>query len=751
MECQSSDSKKLLKVFDASKRKHTRKKREGFDDTNSLATDDSTTGCQGICRRVVSAKTSLQNLSNIVTEVKPEVNSSKRDRDSSPSVSPADRRRSATRSPRRHHRLTRDGLSLALKAGLISTPRSTSPRQDGDIAESVPQDQDSFIYAFLEDAVKRDKRKHRHSRRHDERRGSRDRDASEPRERHRHRRRREEQPSRDRTKDRYKKKEVRALEIDQTALLETFAKLCSQFNEKSAPHADANQLARAQSHKSLQCEVVPRRDSYNVDRRPERLQSRQMSSDNISPSRIRSHDNFRSRENNIASDIRPSDRKSQCVCYAPYEKETKYASKLNVVSSRMRNTDRYHDYPRDNTPTRSRVDGYYKPHYPEGRDYRDYDDCREPTRDRPYEDKRRYCEQKTSRSFDVRREGYDGRARRTGRSDYNGDKFYPESRDVRDKRYVDSPKDKYYDDKPSRDRNFNVSTKERLRRNLERFERNSIASRDDDYRDRYSERERDSGLSVADGETSTMSGRSNCLRVVKQEISEQREAMDKMMKLWKDLMRCFKGISQTQGQDRGIQESAANVRESAAAQLRLWRECMRRYETVARDVGDTDARLMEEINKQRSEMSEMATMWQECLQRYRDMSNDFNSLKQQLSSSESPSRLPAAPLLCAEGEGVPPAAPYRMPAYPQMPPPLAHAYGGSPLRPRASAPPAWGWPPPPARTQRRRSSPDSGSRGSRERRHRQRRSRERERRDDSRYKEKSKPNGARSEHRHRKR
>lgn len=34
------------------------------------------------------------------------------------------------------------------------------------------------------------------------------------------------------------------------------------------------------------------------------------------------------------------------------------------------------------------------------------------------------------------------------------------------------------------------------------------------------------------------------------------------------------------------------MRESAAAQLRLWRECMHRYETVARDVGDTDARLM---------------------------------------------------------------------------------------------------------------------------------------------------------------
>lgn len=41
-----------------------------------------------------------------------------------------------------------------------------------------------------------------------------------------------------------------------------------------------------------------------------------------------------------------------------------------------------------------------------------------------------------------------------------------------------------------------------------------------------------------------------------------------------------------------VKESAANVKESAAAQLRLWRECMRRYETVARDVGDTDARLM---------------------------------------------------------------------------------------------------------------------------------------------------------------
>lgn len=29
--------------------------------------------------------------------------------------------------------------------------------------------------------------------------------------------------------------------------------------------------------------------------------------------------------------------------------------------------------------------------------------------------------------------------------------------------------------------------------------------------------------------------------------------MDKMMKLWKELMRCFKGTSQSQGQDKVVQ------------------------------------------------------------------------------------------------------------------------------------------------------------------------------------------------------
>ncbi|XP_038207501.1 UDP-glycosyltransferase UGT5-like [Zerene cesonia] len=42
MECQSSDSKKLFKVFDASKRKRTKKKRDALDDSNSVVTDEST-------------------------------------------------------------------------------------------------------------------------------------------------------------------------------------------------------------------------------------------------------------------------------------------------------------------------------------------------------------------------------------------------------------------------------------------------------------------------------------------------------------------------------------------------------------------------------------------------------------------------------------------------------------------------------------------------------------------------------------
>lgn len=41
MECKSSDSKKLFKVFDAAKHKRTRKKRDGLDDSTSVVTDGS--------------------------------------------------------------------------------------------------------------------------------------------------------------------------------------------------------------------------------------------------------------------------------------------------------------------------------------------------------------------------------------------------------------------------------------------------------------------------------------------------------------------------------------------------------------------------------------------------------------------------------------------------------------------------------------------------------------------------------------
>ncbi|XP_045778963.1 zinc finger CCCH domain-containing protein 13-like [Maniola jurtina] len=750
MECKPSDSKKLFKVFEAAKRKRTRKKREGNDDSNySLATDESNGVCQGNGRRASSAKASLQGIlpatnGDCVQDI------TKRERDSSPSMprSPADLHRSS-RSPRRNRRIAREGISLALKAGLVSTPRSSSPAAQGgeDAIDSIPQDQDSFIYAFLEEAIKRDKKKHRHARRHEECRTNRNQDASITRDSHKHHRR-----QRDEHRECEKVTKEERPPIDQAALFETFAKLCAQMNEKTARHPDDNQVPRSHSHKSLQCEVASRRD-FDVEQQPVRLRSRDHSKDRHSPSKIRSYENFRDRLHSREHIEVHDDRKEKCVCRPSYEKEQRYASKINVM--RNHDDERYRDYPPERTATRSCINGFYRPHEPDRRADRDCDDRRDL---RKYEDKRRMCEQKTSRSFDMRRDGYvddDAYYRRTSRSDGLRDKTL-DDRDERDRRYYNRSKHKYYDDKEHHTNFANSASKDRRsKRNPERFDRMnerdrmSVVSRDDDYKDRerYSERERDSGLSVADGETSTMSGRSNCLKVVKQEISEQREAMDKMMKLWKELMRCFKDISQTQGRDKAVNETANSARESAAAQLRLWRECMRRYETVARDVGDTDARLMEEINKQRSEMSEMATMWQECLQRYRDMSNDFNSLKQKLATAESPTRATpvAPPLVCAEGEG-PSAVPYRLPHhYPPMPPmPPGYGNASSPLRTRASVPPAWWWAGESVQHPRRRSSPDSQV--SRERRRHKDRGR-----DDSRYKEKSKSNGARSEHRHRKR
>lgn len=266
--------------------------------------------------------------------------------------------------------------------------------------------------------------------------------------------------------------------------------------------------------------MVAKKDSYDVDRHPVRLKSHSKSRDVVA-ARIRSQENFaarvRSHEKIEVGNDPERIKREKCSCY--YEKDgPKYPSKLDMTRSRTRHLedDRYREYPPVTVPTRSCIDPY-RTRPPETREYREYD-CRD-LRARHYDDeKRRYFEQKTSRSFDVHREGYEEEraCRRTARSDTNKEKRY----DDREKRYDEVGK--YYEEKPvveTRDRN-NVSSKERERRwrkNVERFERNSVASREDDYRDRdrYSERERDSGLSVADGETSTMSGRSNCLKVVK--------------------------------------------------------------------------------------------------------------------------------------------------------------------------------------------------------------------------------------------
>ena len=233
---------------------------------------------------------------------------------------------------------------------------------------------------------------------------------------------------------------------------------------------------------------------------------------------------LRTRENSrivITSEV---DRGMQDRGY--YEKDTKYPSKLDIVRSKMRQLDdeRYPEYPPATVPTRSCVD----PFRTRPPDYRDYDRER---RNYDEEKKRYYEQQRTSRSFDVQREGYDDErnCRRTARSDTNRLKRY----DERDKRYDDAPKyydekpGKYYDDKPVEPRPRNeVSSKDRRwKRHVERCDRVSMASREDEYRerererDRYSERERDSVMSVADGDTSTISGRSNYLKVVKVSVA----------------------------------------------------------------------------------------------------------------------------------------------------------------------------------------------------------------------------------------
>ena len=51
MECQPCDSKKLFKVFDASKRKRTRKKQEADDSNSSTVVTDHSTGVSMFLRK----------------------------------------------------------------------------------------------------------------------------------------------------------------------------------------------------------------------------------------------------------------------------------------------------------------------------------------------------------------------------------------------------------------------------------------------------------------------------------------------------------------------------------------------------------------------------------------------------------------------------------------------------------------------------------------------------------------------------
>ncbi|XP_063621815.1 uncharacterized protein LOC134793745 [Cydia splendana] len=755
MECKASESKKLVQVFDATKRKRGKKKRE--EEGRSLArsasdcTNTSVSKILGAWQNKLDGDGTFESVphdqgSFIYAFLEEAI---KRDK-------------KKQRHARRHEDRERGSRARP------PSPSEREPRQHRD---------------------HRDRREYR----------DRDRDRD-----HRHHRRRDESPQ---EPDKPPKIENPAPAIDQNALIETFVKLCTTLNTKTEKPSNKN-IQGSLSHKSLQCEGVSRPTCNDVDHHPVKLTSHENSQGNIPLSLARSQEDYsgriRSRDNVATSRSQLAQARGRSSYCVPYDKENaigeqqrhreQYASKLDISGSKMHTLadDRRREYAPKPAPTRSVLNQSYRgyrEHHPnrdplrecdyrrDDREYdrdielnRDYDRVIEPNRERPYEDEKKRLYNQTSRSYDVHRDSYaeDDRQHRTTRSDNPRDRCYDERRydDRYRKRCEEMEKrDKYYEDKPiaTRDRNYHMykeSRDRRIKKNLDRFERASVASRDEEYKERSSERERDSGLSVADGE-STVSARSNYLRLVKQEIIEQRQAMDKMMNLWKELMRCFKSYSQTSGDKAATESAANNARDSAAAQLRLWRECMRRYETVARDVGDTDARLIqttEEINKQRSEMAEMATMWQECLQRYREMSNDFNSLKQKLVTPAASGPV-LVPPVCADGEGTASPGTFCQPAYPP-PMPAAGYVGGSPIRMRASppAPPPWWWNEsgharaPPVR----RLSPDS--RGSCDRDRHRDRDRERQRRrhkereqDDAKYKDKSKPSAARSDHRRRKR
>lgn len=228
---------------------------------------------------------------------------------------------------------------------------------------------------------------------------------------------------------------------------------------------------RTHSHKSLQCEVASR-PNFSEERHTVNTAVKQQ----------RSFETLREIERNSRQEVyqKPS-REKISTNWPSFDRGYKVTSKMDLTRERHAEN-RYREYPPENVPTRTYLNPRDRP------PFRDFD------RERYEDDRRRpCCEHKTSRSFDVHR-------------DYEEDRCKASTR-CESKRF-DS---KYYERPREQTRN-----KDHSRRHVERCDRNSVVSRDElRDRDKYSERERDSGLSVADGEVSTVSGRSNYLRVVK--------------------------------------------------------------------------------------------------------------------------------------------------------------------------------------------------------------------------------------------
>lgn len=189
--------------------------------------------------------------------------------------------------------------------------------------------------------------------------------------------------------------------------------------------------------------------------------------------------------------------------YDYHEKDERY-TKRDSARSRGDDPARYREYNVDLAVKPSRV-------VARGEDRREYDrraDKKGYTRN--CDTAREYAEERDDRTL----------CRRSFRSDQNRDKVDRRCEGRYSRHHIQE--DKFYDDRPrmsSRSQHYVSLHKEHPSRRVldSRFDRNSVVSRDDDYkeRERYSERERDSVMSVADGDTSVVSNRSTYLKAVK--------------------------------------------------------------------------------------------------------------------------------------------------------------------------------------------------------------------------------------------